>query len=73
MNPDRVEIVAHFNIHDPINRLKRLKTGETVQVAEDDLEDFIEQNRHLIQVQHMKMGPRRVKSVGSVSNISTKG
>ncbi len=26
----------------------QLKTGETVQVAEDDLENFIEQNRHLI-------------------------
>jgi len=36
-----------------------LKTGETVKVAEEDLEDFLTTNEDLIQEQHRKMGRRR--------------
>ncbi len=49
-----------------------LKNGEKVEVAEDELATFIENNRHLIQVQHKKMGKRRVAPVDSAPNVSSK-
>ncbi len=49
-----------------------LKNGETVEVAEDELASFIKNNRHLIQVQHKKMGKRRVAAFDPTTNVSNK-
>ena len=49
-----------------------LKNGEKVEVAEDELATFINDNYHLLQVQHKKMGKRRVDSVDQASNVSSK-
>lgn len=49
-----------------------LKNGDTVKVAEDELASFIKKNRDLIQVQHKKMGKRRVAAGDSLPNVSSK-
>lgn len=36
-----------------------LKNGETVQVALEDLKDYLDKNREQIQIQQKEMGKRR--------------
>ncbi len=49
-----------------------LKNGKTVQVLEDDLEEFLEKNREQIQVQSRKMGERRAVPVSTQQLTSSK-